>query len=454
MFNYLVVGVSMVVREILIALAVFIGFFSRTKETKFIMLGVFWIIFINYGVIYLAASYDARNNRFTIWNEFFDGLYPDFNALWFNDVGVLIVTIMMSNMYWPILEYFIFLGLRLLYRMIDQRSLCPTSSSKTTSKSIGNFVEVYAGPEFELHYKYAYILVVVFVTFLFGAGLPILFPIGWLSIFNLYVVERLMMAYSYQQPIMFGTETNQACLKVMLIAPILYCVMAAWLYSNRQIFLNDIHVNSSGQYLFQDYSHKLTDLWKYVTPGLVYFIFLFLVLIGNFGKMMINKISRCTVGREVFKEKTDAVNQNLEPFDDSLTRKQLNAYFAEEQVCRKKFGFNRLLDNTFAELKKDTLVANMRKKLGIKSSQNLMSGHHTYNMLAEEKWCFKFNYVPYTYPNREDYIVSMFKHDEMKALSVDVVRLATEFCYMPQDRAQLLEFNPIGLREETEWVAR
>ena len=47
-------------------------------------------------------------------------------------------------------------------------------------------------------------LVVTFVTFLFGSGLPILFPIGLLSLIGLYLTERLMMAYSYKRPPMYG----------------------------------------------------------------------------------------------------------------------------------------------------------------------------------------------------------------------------------------------------------
>jgi len=70
-------------------------------------------------------------------------------------------------------------------------------------------MEIYAGETFELSYKYSYILVVTYVTFLFGAGVPILFPIAYISLLGFYIVERLMMAYSYRTPPMFGTETNQ-----------------------------------------------------------------------------------------------------------------------------------------------------------------------------------------------------------------------------------------------------
>ena len=92
---------------------------SLTKETKFVMTSVFYITFLNYGIIYMCASYDIRHAGWDMWNKFFSGLYPDFNALWFNDVGVLVVAIMFSNMYWPLIEFPIFWGLRLLGRMFD-----------------------------------------------------------------------------------------------------------------------------------------------------------------------------------------------------------------------------------------------------------------------------------------------------------------------------------------------
>lgn len=100
------------------------------------------------------------------------------------------------------------------------------------------------------------------------------------------------------------------------------------------------------------------------------------------------------------------------------------------------------------------MAANLRKRLGLKSGANRMSGVHSYNILATEHWCFEFNYIPYTYPNREDYIVSMYKDSEMKKLSVDLVRLVTDLPYLPQNRAMQLEFNPKSLHEETEWVQR
>lgn len=42
-----------------------------------------------------------------------------------------------------------------------------------------------------MHFKYSSIMVQVFVSFMYGMAIPALFPIAFLGIFNMYVVERL-----------------------------------------------------------------------------------------------------------------------------------------------------------------------------------------------------------------------------------------------------------------------
>ena len=109
-FSYMIVILSYVIRFFFIWVAGKVRFFSKTKETIFIMISVFWIYFLNYGIVYLFASWDSRHWILNFINKLFEGLYPDFTALWFNDVGRLLVAIMISNMYWPPLEFFLYWG--------------------------------------------------------------------------------------------------------------------------------------------------------------------------------------------------------------------------------------------------------------------------------------------------------------------------------------------------------
>jgi hypothetical protein len=61
----------------------------------------------------------------------------------------------------------------------------------TKKDVIIDYVDLYSGPEYVIHYKYSFILNVVFMSFMFGAGLPILFPLALLSLVVLYIMERL-----------------------------------------------------------------------------------------------------------------------------------------------------------------------------------------------------------------------------------------------------------------------
>ena len=83
----MIVILSYVIRFFFIWVAGKVRFFSKTKETVFIMVSVFWIYFLNYGIVYLFASWDSRHWIIPFINNLFEGLYPDFTALWFNDVG-------------------------------------------------------------------------------------------------------------------------------------------------------------------------------------------------------------------------------------------------------------------------------------------------------------------------------------------------------------------------------
>ena len=218
------------------------------------------------------ACFDVRNANDNL-AQIFEGLYADFNSLWYNDVGVSITSIMVSNMYWPLLEMVIFTGLRIGYRMIDQCSLWPTNHYNTKSKTKQAFIETYQGDEFKFHYKYSYILVVVFVTFTFGAALPILFPIAFTSLLIFYVTERIMIVYSYREPPMYTSEANIRALSIMRIAPFIYCCFGVWVFSNQQVFRNVV-VPRETHVLFPQTNHTFNLIFSQLTPGSTFLLLL------------------------------------------------------------------------------------------------------------------------------------------------------------------------------------
>ena len=113
-----------------------------------------------------------------------------------------------------------------------------SDKNKTNVKTIQQYIETYAGPNVMMYKGYAILMNTSLVTFTFGLGLPILFPISLLALVNHYICEKISFAYIYRKPPMYGNQINDGCLNVLKFAPILMMSMQYLAFSNQAIFKN------------------------------------------------------------------------------------------------------------------------------------------------------------------------------------------------------------------------
>lgn len=102
-------------------------------------------------------------------------------------------------------------------------------------------MDLYTGPDYIVHYKYSGILNVTYVTMLYGLGLPMLFPIAFLSYFIFWATERYQIAYTYQLPPAMDDKMTVNAMKLLSYTPILFLFNGYWMLSNRQIFDNVVN---------------------------------------------------------------------------------------------------------------------------------------------------------------------------------------------------------------------
>ena len=121
-------------------------------------------------------------------------------------------------------------------------------------------------------------LVIVWVTFLFGSGLPILFPIAFFGLVVLYVTNRVMLAYLCRRPPSYDEKMNETTITLLNFAPWLYVTVGAWVYSNPATFYNHVEP-MTGSMIFMPSNHYFTDFWNRITPGSVFFVFLLFLLV-------------------------------------------------------------------------------------------------------------------------------------------------------------------------------
>ena len=82
------------------------------------MYSVLIVSFFNYGILYIIAPWNFAEAG-ADEDNFFTGVYTDFTAQWFMDIGDLIAETTLLNIFFPILEFILFWGIRHLKRMWD-----------------------------------------------------------------------------------------------------------------------------------------------------------------------------------------------------------------------------------------------------------------------------------------------------------------------------------------------
>jgi hypothetical protein len=113
----LIVLVNFIYRYLFLYLSNFLGFRNKASKSNWIKNTIFLANFFNLGLVVTMASSNSRN--FKAISNLFDGIYSEFNANWFSDVGYIIIYNMIYNSVWPLIEFPLFYLFRHFARAID-----------------------------------------------------------------------------------------------------------------------------------------------------------------------------------------------------------------------------------------------------------------------------------------------------------------------------------------------
>ena len=153
-------------------------YYSLSKETTITKWYIEKVGFFNKCLLIIMASAD-----FEFSSSAFNGQYSDFNNEWYQHNGNIIIFALLTQVWIPILNYFFYVFYIYVFQAYDQQTLRPKQlPNKTRSETVSQYFELYAGPDYEIHFKYAEIENITCLCCVFGPGIPMLFPIGLVCI--------------------------------------------------------------------------------------------------------------------------------------------------------------------------------------------------------------------------------------------------------------------------------
>ena len=169
----------------------------------------------------------------SIFNQ---GPFYDYLPKWYVAIGYKLTQTMIINSIFLYVEFGIAWSKSFVLRRMDRKFGSDTYVTKKSTMQ--QYVDLYSGPEYMIHFKYSGILNVTFVAMMYGLGMPILFPIAAFNFFNLYTLERLTTAYFYQMPPTFDDQMTKNALGIMRWGAVFYLFFGYWMLSSKVIFDN------------------------------------------------------------------------------------------------------------------------------------------------------------------------------------------------------------------------
>ena len=227
--SFLIVGVNFVLKVLLVELIKSLRLKTVTLETNYTMITIFVGQFINTAVLIVLNNasfkdFDGGNGPLSL--VFSVGTETDFSVTWYRTVGTTIMRTMTSQAIWPLIEFGMFWSLLSFTRCFDRGFGSDTFVSK--AMSVQAYIDIYAGPIYLIHYRYAAILLQIGVAFCYGCTMPPLYGIACVAFIILYINERLLVCYYYREPPAFDEKMSQLTLDIIKWVPFIMLPMAFW----------------------------------------------------------------------------------------------------------------------------------------------------------------------------------------------------------------------------------
>jgi len=231
-----IIGFNIILKNIIIAAIKWVGEDTNSEQLSSITNGVFVAQFFNTGILLLLINGNMSEHWPHFLTDRVTGPFYDYYPQWYSNVGSKIVNAMRINAILP------YVGLVSAFvvpwgkRLLDRSFSSDIYKSKKTS--LGAYRDLYSGVDYVIHFKYSGMLNIMYITMMYGLGMPVLFPLAAFNYFNQYLCERIIVAYCCKQPPSLDDKLTKNCIDKLKWSPILFLFNGYWMLSDRQIFQN------------------------------------------------------------------------------------------------------------------------------------------------------------------------------------------------------------------------
>jgi hypothetical protein len=250
-----------------------------------------FLFIMNMGLIIILINTQYNTDpSFTVAFSFLvQGKYKDVTADWYINIGSIIILTMLFNVSFPLIELAFASIIKCLRRCWDRKVCCRATSCKTKEEYVGLF----SNDVYPIEERYAFLIAIFMVTLIFACVIPILWVVCFLSVFLLYLADKLLIFKLYQTPINYNADLHQLLMKSLYFGIVAHMALSAFFLSEPMLLAQNSSISQTSQW--DAGSPRLNAIihTSYIIP----YVVLFLLLAGwlVFDNTVISLFVKCAL---------------------------------------------------------------------------------------------------------------------------------------------------------------
>jgi len=183
--------------------------------------------FFNTGMIILLVSI---RSSISWWQ----GNYGDINPTWYSEVGSTILSTMLINaISTPTTKIAGFIIKKAL-QFIDRKF--GKDESITRKKRQADYENLYTLPEFVIDVRYGQVLTLIFITFIYGSGMPFLYLTSFIQLVYIYFSDKFYFLKCSKIPKYYDQKVESIIRYALHVSVILHLIFAIFFYGESSLF--------------------------------------------------------------------------------------------------------------------------------------------------------------------------------------------------------------------------
>jgi len=399
--------------------------------------GIFVAQFFNTGLIYLLV-YANFSDTIPALSKWFRGPYLDYDSSWYSTVGgsLLVYTMLFNSVFPQVMQVVGDVQLWLARRKDQSWESDPIKKPYATKLTqVNQYIRQYSGPDYIVHFRYSGLLTTVYVTMMYGVGIPVLFPIAAFTFGLFWIHEKWHMAYTYQLPPSFDDKLTNNCIQMLRYSPILLLFNGYWMLDNQQIFRSIINFKATTlSYMSTGHSLATIGTVSQASPLLLIGVAVFFIFILQ--TYFSDTLTKWGFG---FTDVEIDVDEDLPEFFKAVKLSEADWLVSEDKYYKDTYDMD-LYDDKLTEKLDDT-----------KAAKSPIQGIHWYTLLANPYYGERFAYINVNTPDRDTLIVDDDDDEDNDCEQSDMVSLILNLAYISDAFAKEIEFGP-GISQQLKGI--